>query len=92
MSKQAFVAEVEWTEKERGWGQRPDGFTYYPSIEKAKAAIEKYWDKMPKDEVPECYSAPSEPKYVEVDPVFALLVEGKGVVGTDKSCKISNKR
>ena len=80
------VIEIEWTERERGWGQRPDGFSYHPNMEEATKYIADYWKKQPK-EVPECYSAPGTARLVEVDPVFALLVEGKGIVWTDKSCK-----
>ena len=87
MSKMTVVVEVEWIEKERGWGQRPDGFSYYPSMEKAKRHIKKYWDSMPK-EAPECYSSPCDPTLVEVDPTFELLVKGKGIIWSEKSCKI----
>lgn len=80
------VVEIEWTERERGWGQRSDGFSYHRNLDEAKEYVKKYWDGMPK-ETPECYSAPDTPKIVEVDPIFALLVEGKGVVWSDKSCK-----
>ena len=57
--------EIQWTEYERGYGQRPDGESYYSSKELALKAIDDYWAKMPK-EVPDCYSSPSDPKLVEV--------------------------
>ena len=57
--------EVKWTEYERGWGFRPDGETYYLSKELAEKAIKDYWDSMPND-VPDCYSKPSQPTLVEV--------------------------
>lgn len=56
---------VEWTEYERGWGNRPDGTTYYPTKEIAVKKIKDYWDNRPKA-TPDCYSSPSEPVLVEV--------------------------
>lgn len=61
--------KIEWTEYERGWGQRPDGETYYPSKELADKAIADYWNGMPK-EVPDTYSKPSDPFLVEVTEEF----------------------
>lgn len=82
-----IVVEVEWTEYERGWGQRPDGFSYHPDMLTAKRYIHDFLAGMP-PAAPECYVAPREPRLVTVDPVFALLVEGKGIVWTERSCKI----
>jgi hypothetical protein len=82
-----IVVEVEWTESERGWGQRPDGFTYYWTTDQALADIAKHWSTMPA-EAPDCYVRPGDPEFVRVDPTFALLVEGKGRVYSDKSCKM----
>lgn len=31
---------VEWTERERGWGQRPDGAYYYSDLKTAKERTE----------------------------------------------------
>jgi len=87
MAKISAVAEVEWTEYERGWGQRPDGFSYHRSIAEANEYIDAYWVKQPK-ETPECYSSPGRPQLVQVNDVFELLVEGKGIIWTDKTCKI----
>jgi hypothetical protein len=83
-----LVVEVEWTESERGWGQRPDGFTYYPTLESAKADIAKHWLAMPA-ETPDIYIRPSDPEFVRVDPTFALLVQGKGRIYSDKSCTVT---
>lgn len=58
--------KIEWTEYERGWGNRPDGTTYYPTKELAEKAVTDYWARMPK-ETPDCYSSPSEPVLVEVN-------------------------
>ena len=59
------VYQVKWTEYERGWGQRPDGETYYPTKEAADKAIKDYWDSMPSGSAPECYSSPGTPTLVE---------------------------
>lgn len=81
------VVEVEWTEYERGWGQRTDGYSYHWSMEEAKRYIDDYCKGLPPN-APEVYYASSEPRYVSVDPVFALLVKGKRIIWTDKSSRI----
>lgn len=58
--------KIDWTEYERGWGQRPDGTTYYLTLEEAQQHIKEYWDSMP-NEVQDCYSSPGKPTLVEVD-------------------------
>ncbi|HET8688386.1 MAG TPA: hypothetical protein VFM18_17385 [Methanosarcina sp.] len=80
------VWEIEWTEFERGWGQRPDGFSYFATHELALEYKRDFLNGMP-PEAPECYSAPGNITIVWVDPVFALMVRGKGVVWTDSSQK-----
>lgn len=39
MEQATVVYVVEMTERERGWGQRPDGFFAFPTEEKAKAYV-----------------------------------------------------
>ena len=78
------VVEVEWTEYERGWGQRPDGYTYHATMGIAQKYIDDYWATMP-DEAPDEYSRPGPTKLVSVDPIFALLVKDKGTLHVDKS-------
>ena len=58
---------VTWTERERDWGQRPDGITVHTSFEEGKRYLEKFLSKQPKD-VPYEYTSPDylEPKLVEV--------------------------
>ncbi len=58
---------IEWEESERGWGVRPDGYSFHRSPEEAKEFIEEYQKKLPK-EVPDEYSRPSytKPKLIEV--------------------------
>lgn len=56
------VVLVEWTESERGWGQRPDGVSLHLSAEAAKAYIDDYWKREkeynPSGVVPDEYSFP----------------------------------
>ena len=78
-----IVFEIEWTESERGWGQRPDGFTYHKTEADAQKYVDAYWKTMP-NEVPDCYSRPGPIAGVIVNRVFSLLVQGKGVVYSDK--------
>lgn len=57
---------IKWTEYERGWGQRPDGETYYASKEDADEAYEKAFEGR-NGPTPSCYVNPSKPFLVEVD-------------------------
>ncbi len=47
----------KWEESERGWGERPDGFSLHLSFEGLHRYLTEYWDEMP-DEVPDEYSRP----------------------------------
>lgn len=55
----------EWTESERGWGTRFDGYAIHASVDDAVSHVHKHWGSMP-DNVPDCYSRPSGSIY-EVD-------------------------
>ena len=57
---------VGWTESERGWGQRPDGYSLHLTREDSEAYIKEYWDKMPA-QVPDEYSRPEDPKVIDVN-------------------------
>ena len=81
MSDTVKVAEVEWTYRDSWSGPEPDGFTYHVDLATARKYIQDYWDGMP-DAVPEGYSSPSTPVLIDVNPVFGLLVAGKGTVQT----------
>ena len=67
------IWKVDWTEHERGWGQRPDGHTLHFSRELADAYIRRYWAQMPK-EAPDDYSRPSNPYAIEVSDYEAGVV------------------
>lgn len=59
---------LDWTEYERGWGQRPDGTTYYASKEEAQIAADDYNKKYNNEPVaPDYYVMPSKPYLAEVD-------------------------
>lgn len=71
---------IQWTEHERGWGNRPDGFSVHPSAAAAVAYVEAYWARMPKA-VQDEFSAP-ETDAVEVrlpagHPVAAMVAAGR---------------
>lgn len=56
-----------WLESERGWGQRPDGYSLHLTDNDRKQYIEEYWQRMP-DEVPDEYSRPEgSPERIVVD-------------------------
>jgi hypothetical protein len=79
MGNMKAVYAVNWTEYERGWGQRPDGHTLHLTKEDAKQYIDDYWKRQPKD-VPDDYSSPGEPKLVEVDDSTYINVSNIGNV------------
>jgi len=57
----------KWEESERGWGQRPDGYSLHLTEEDRVAYIKAYWEVMPSD-VPDEYSRPcGDPFVCEVD-------------------------
>lgn len=48
---------IVWEESERGWGTRPDGYSFHRSQDEATKFINEYQSKLPK-EVPDEYSRP----------------------------------
>ena len=72
---------IKWEESERGWGIRPDGYSFHRSPEEAKEFIEEYQKKLPK-EIPDEYSRPSytTPKLIEVSEGLYDYVTEKGSV------------
>ena len=77
------VYYIAWEESERGWGIRPDGYSYHLKWESVKPFIERYWKELPK-EVPHCYSRPSFdiPKLVEVSKEFYEEIQKHGNLRT----------
>lgn len=61
----ATLYRIDWTEYEKGWGDRPDGTTLYLSLDRARAHIGRHWQAL-KDKhgerTPDEYSVPSEPR------------------------------
>ena len=56
-----LVIKVPWVEYERGWGQRPDGYSLHLNVSDAHNFINEYWAKQPPREggmAPDEYSAP----------------------------------
>lgn len=61
------VVVQKWEESERGWGQRPDGFSLHMTDTDREAYIKDYWARQPR-EVPDEYSRPEGTPYAtEVD-------------------------
>lgn len=63
------VIRKGWIESERGWGQKPYGYSLHLTEEDMKAFIEEHWSAWP-DEAPEWYYGPdimSSPRPFEVD-------------------------
>lgn len=74
----AAVYAVEWEESERGWGCRPDGYSFHASLEKAQAYINMHYSTHT-GPVPDEYSrSVGSPRLVEVSPSLYLAVMQKG--------------
>ena len=58
--------KLTWTESERGWGTRPDGYSLHLSENHAKKYVDDYWKKMPKD-IPDEYSRPDQDVAFPID-------------------------
>lgn len=78
---QAFV--FTWTESERGWGTRPDGYSVHISAEEARQYVDRHWAKFPDGAAPDEYDRPDSEKPFGVvlqDAAFArLLKEEKSI-------------
>lgn len=71
---------IEWIERERGMGMRPDGFSFHDSEQSAEDFVKKHNAKLPK-EVPYEYSAPAGPaKLLEVSESLYNYVMKKGSI------------
>ncbi|AGS81115.1 hypothetical protein [Caulobacter phage Cr30] len=55
---------VSYTEYERGWGQRPDGFKDFDSYEDAYKHYKEFNAQNNLPYVPDCYSVAHEPKAI----------------------------
>jgi hypothetical protein len=64
-----------WLEIERGWGDRPDGYSLHTNPDAVTRYIKGYWDGMPDAPPPE-YSQPiGEPFLTRVDiPTYASIL------------------
>ena len=59
------VYRINWTEMERGWGQKDFGHTDYETLEEAEQAIKDHWDSQPDGPAPDWYIRPDKPFLVE---------------------------
>ncbi len=75
------VYQVNWTEYERGWGQRPDGTTYHKTKELAEKYIQYYDNKYNSGtSVPDCYTRAEPPVLVEVSKEIFDEVQKKEMI------------
>jgi len=58
---------VRYTEYERGWGSRPEGFSDYDTLEEAKAESAAFNSKNTAIAAPDWYMVASEPVFVDAD-------------------------
>jgi hypothetical protein len=73
-AKKHPVVRQEWIESERGWGQRPDGFTIHLTDEDRQKYCQKFMDDQDRyfkssgeSGIPECYSKPGGSDLIDVD-------------------------
>lgn len=58
---------VRYTEYERGWGSRPDGFTDFDSFEEAEKAMIAFNARNTEATAPDWYMVAEEPAFVDAD-------------------------
>jgi hypothetical protein len=64
------VVKQEWFESERGWGQRPDGYSLHLTSADRDAFVGDYWGSQPQTfPAPDIYSCPehNDGKVIDVD-------------------------
>ena len=83
MSESVKVVEVAWTYRDRWAAPDENGYSYHHNMDAAIKYINDYWDSMPVN-TPDEYDCPDVPRWVEVNPVFGLLVAGQGSIRTYK--------
>lgn len=84
--KRYFVTRVMWTEYERGWGQRFDGYSFHINKDHAEEYIRNFLEttRLKDGAVSDYYVSPEEPRIIEVDPLFAMLVYDKKILWDEK--------
>jgi hypothetical protein len=75
-----FTAHLQhWTESERGWGQRPDGYSLHLTAELAKQYVVEYNAKLPSGPAPDEYTfADGGAVEVEVSEKLHQMLQEKG--------------
>ena len=58
---------VRYTEYERGWGSRPEGFTDFDTLEEAKKAQQKFNAQNTAPSAPDWYMIAENPVFVDAD-------------------------
>ena len=58
---------VRYTEYERGWGSRPDGFSDFNSLEEADQHKKLYNSRNTEASAPDWYMVAEEPVFVDAD-------------------------
>lgn len=56
---------IDFTEFERGWGSRPDGYILFKAKAAAEAYYEEHWSSYPAGPAPDYYIHAERPRLVE---------------------------
>lgn len=74
---------VQWTEYERGWGQRPDGTQYFATLEHAEERLDLFAQERAREQqkypnsTPDLYSNPGNPTFVPCSKAFMTCAPTK---------------
>ena len=79
------VLYMSWSESERGWGQRPDGYSFHLTEGDRVSFVEEYWKGMPEGPAPDEYSRPDDnPRRIKVtEKVYKKIKRSKFGLRTD---------
>jgi hypothetical protein len=73
------VYRAAWMEFERGWGSRPDGYSYHLKIEDFQSFVKEYTKDRDTSNVPDDYDSPCglpKPTWVSADVYSKFLCSG----------------
>lgn len=83
-----------WEESERGWGVRPDGYSFHRSVENAEAYVKEYVEALP-TAIPDEYERLATPviyTYEVDDEIYKSVAESKNGIRLYNQNAISDSK